>query len=484
MPVLRKKLLQQAKAAYENRRFAEAETMCREMLADRPRDVDALVLLATMAFDKGQYDSATSHLSTAVQVQPRSAELWLMLAWTLHKGGRLDEANDAYDRVLRVQRRNVSALTGKAAIAEQRGQIDEAVSIIEPLISSEKADAETGIVHARILMQRGDLDAAVTAGQRFDVDATPPPQRRTLLFIIGQSLEKLARYDEAFDAYQRANAMLKVPFNATAATARYQRVMEVFSREQIAGMPKATHGSELPIFIVGMPRSGTTLVEHIIDAHPRAHGGGELNFMSLIAERLPMEISSDQPWPDCARDLDQGDVDRLGRQYIDEVSALAPDAVRVTDKQLGNHQSLGLAALLVPQARFIYCVRDALDTCFSCYAQPLPPTLHPYASDFQLLGTIYRLIERMMELWLDATDLRAITVRYEDLIAEQETESRRIIDFLGLDWSDDCLRYHSKARTAHTLSYDQVRRPIYTSSIGRAKRFGEHLRPLIESLGS
>ena len=231
-----------------------------------------------------------------------------------------------------------------------------------------------------------------------------------------------------------------------------------------------------------MPRSGTTLVERIIDAHPTAHGGGELDAMSIIADGLAGEIGSTLAWPDCARDLDASEVARLGARYLDALRGLAPDAQRVTDKQLGNDQAMGLAQLLVPGARLIACERDPIDTCFSCFAQPLAPTLHPYASDFESLAAMYRLVERIMAHWMDTLDMPRMTVRYEDLIDDQEAQSRRIIEFTGLGWHDDCLEYHTKGKAAHTLSYDQVRRPIYRSSIGRAERFGAHVAPLVEAL--
>ena len=176
-------------------------------------------------------------------------------------------------------------------------------------------------------------------------------------------------------------------------------------------------------------------------------------------------------------------ADDLGRTYADRVEAVAPGAKRIVDKQLGNYQMLGVIALLFPGARIIHCTRNPMDTCLSCYAQKLPPGTNTYASSLVHLGAFSRDMQHLMTHWCSVLSVPILEVRYEETVANVETVARSVIEFLGLPWDDACLHFHESRRTVLTLSADQVRRPIYTTSVGRAKRFGALLDPLREALG-
>ena len=176
--------------------------------------------------------------------------------------------------------------------------------------------------------------------------------------------------------------------------------------------------------------------------------------------------------------------DALGRDYIDDHAALAPRADRIANKDLGNLMRLWLAAIALPRAKVIHCLRDEADTCLSCYMERLPTHSVPWASDFGHMALAVRAYERLMAHWREVTDLAICEVRYEELVSDQEAQSRRLIDFIGLDWDDACLRPHQVQRRDRTLSYHQVRKPMYRSSVGRADRFGPLLDPLRRALAS
>ncbi|MHC5022941.1 MAG: tetratricopeptide repeat-containing sulfotransferase family protein [Planctomycetota bacterium] len=478
----RQKILQMAERCYAERRFAQAEDLCRKLLGRRRGDVEALVLLARIAFDKGQHDNAAAHLEQALRIQPRNVELVFALAQTHQKSGRFDEAMAGYEKVLRHRPGHEPSITGIAGILDRRGDPEQAIERLEPHIAAGAEDAAMATLFARLQMQAGAFDRAIEVASRHVEDDAPPAALRSLHFVLGQALEKAGEHDRSFDAYSRANALVRAPFNPKAAAARFDELMRVCSVEGLAAMPRSSNDSDHAVFVVGMPRSGTTLVERIIDAHPEAHGGGELDFMPEIADGLAREIGSTMAWPQCLRDLGQEDVDMLAARYVEQTRRLAPDARRIVDKQLGNDQALGLVSRLLPSSRVIWCERDPLDTCLSCFAQALSPVLHPYASDLRSLGWMYRQVQRIKEHWLAVLDLPMMLVQYEELIDSTESVSREIISFCGLDWNEQCLQYHTAGRAAHTLSYDQVRRPIYRSSLGRGERFGAHLDPLREAL--
>ena len=479
----RKALLQQAQQAYNARRFDQVEAIGRDLLTKRPRDLDALRLLAQVALDRGLNDEAAAYLVRCVDAAPRDANLWLWLGQTWLKAGHFKQAAEGFERAGRLRPGLVAAKTGHAGVLERQRQRGEALALLEPIVAGSREDAEMASLYGRLQVQEGSLDRAIEVLERHrdDPDA-PPGVLRMLHFALGDALEKTERYDEAFAAYERANSLLKPPFDPGRATARTQRLIEVYSRAALERLVRATNDDERPILIVGMPRSGTTLVERIIAAHPAAHGGGELDFMPRIADTLAERIGSSEGWPQCVGDLDAGDADRLAADYLGDLGALAPEAKRIVDKQLGNDQALGLASLLLPAARVIWCRRDPMDTCFSCYTQALAPMLHPYASDLAWLGVQSGLVESLMTHWQETLDNPWLTVSYEAIVEDHEGVARSIIDFCGLPWDERCLHHDRTADHAHTLSYDQVRRPIYTTSVGRAARFAKHLGPLRDAL--
>jgi hypothetical protein len=231
-----------------------------------------------------------------------------------------------------------------------------------------------------------------------------------------------------------------------------------------------------------MPRSGTTLVEQIIDAHPLGHGAGELTDIPVIAEGLQAELQSTEPYPECAADLEPEDVSRLAGRYLDRLRGLTRSATRVVNKSLMSYKYLGLIAVLFPAARIIHCRRDPRDICVSCYMNSILPQGLPYVTDLHNLGFAYRQYERLMEHWSKALAQPMLEVVYEAVVDDLEGEARRIIEFIGLDWDDACLQFHASGRIVRTASYEQVRQPIYRSSIGRYKRFERHLGPLLEAL--
>jgi hypothetical protein len=255
-----------------------------------------------------------------------------------------------------------------------------------------------------------------------------------------------------------------------------------FTRERMQQLPRSRHDSEAPVFIVGMPRSGSTLCEQIIGAHPKAYAAGELSVLPDLVRDLLKRMKLLTFDSQCLDKLNRNLIDRTAKAYLKDVTSLRPGAERVVDKMLYNYEHLWLINLMFPSARVIHMKRDPLDNCLSCYTQLLPPFNHPYLSSFENLAFVYREYERLMEHWSRALDLPILEVQYESLVSDQERTSRQIIEFCGLPWHHRCLQFHKHGDVARTASYDQVRRPMYGSSVGRAERFGEALTPLREAL--
>jgi hypothetical protein len=304
-----------------------------------------------------------------------------------------------------------------------------------------------------------------------------------LLLLAGQSLEKLRRFDEAFDRFQQAAHLRAARYDPELTARRYQVLKNVFSSTNLQRLPRVNEPDQAVVFIVGMPRSGSTLIEQIIHAHPSAHGAGEVPFLRDIVAAAEISEPADDPYPAAVLQWSQATFASIAKQYLCALRAAAPRAQRIVDKSLHNFERLGLIQLILPCARVIHARRHPLDTCLSCFSQPLQPVRHAYASDLTHLGAMFRMYYDLMSHWRNVLTLQQLDVDYESLVRQPEEWSRRIIEFIGLPWDDRCLRPHEARRTVLTLSHDQVNRPIYTSSINRFDNYAKHLTSLKSSLG-
>jgi hypothetical protein len=237
--------------------------------------------------------------------------------------------------------------------------------------------------------------------------------------------------------------------------------------------------SRVPIFIVGMPRSGSTLLEQILASHSRVFGAGEINDFAKSAASLP-GVSED--FPESVLILSDNELRHLGRRYVNSVTAKVPGVIRITDKMLSNFAYIGLIHLALPNARIIHACRDPVDTCLSCFSILFGDD-QPYTYDLAELGRYYRAYERLMRHWRAVLPEGVmLDVCYEDVVANLERQARRLIGHCGLEWEDRCLEFHQTPRPVHTASVTQVRQPIYHDSVGRWRPYRDLLRPLLDTL--
>ncbi|MHC5022714.1 MAG: tetratricopeptide repeat-containing sulfotransferase family protein [Planctomycetota bacterium] len=475
-------LFQQALQAFNANRLGQARSMCEDLLKRNRRDVNALDLLGQVALAWGHYDEAATHLLKCASLRPKEPRPHLVLGQIYSIQGRFREALARYDRALKISPRLPAAVAGRADVLERRGDRDKARAALAPFVSAGSETAEMALVQARLDLRDDRFDDVLSGTQRHLHEGTDGSTRRGLHVLRGKALERRGDYDDAFAEFRVANDSMPSAFQPETWRAATDDLIESFTAARLASLPRAHGDTSRPVFVVGMPRSGSTLVEKILDTHPRAHGIGEWKGMQMVVNSIALRIESSLPYPRCIEDLEQEDVDRLSRDYLEGIPGPGRRAERFVDKYLASYRHLGLINLLFPQARVIHTKREAMDTCLSCYIEPLQPVPHPFASDLGHLGFAYREYERLMEHWRTVLDIPVLHVRYEELVADQERISREMVEFCGLPWDDACLRYYETGRVAHTLSYDQVSRPIYGTSVGRAARFAAQLEPLRAAL--
>jgi Sulfotransferase family len=310
-------------------------------------------------------------------------------------------------------------------------------------------------------------------------DGLPEETRAELYLALATAYELSGDFDKAWERLQAGNQIIhkKLGYNPDGNTRFVDRIIDTFGAEFFAKRKGWGDPSDLPVFILGMPRSGTTLVEQIICSHPQVYGAGELTRLHELSLALPQRLNRRLPCPEVARYFDRASAAGLSGDYLDYLRGLAPDALRVTDKMPFNYRLIGLIAVCLPNARIIHCMRDPLDTCISCYFAKFREALH-FAYNMVDLGRYYRDYERLMAHWRDTVEMRWLDMLYDDLVASPEEKSRELIAFCGLDWDPRCLQFYENERAVFTASNWQVRQPIYQSSVARWQRYDKFLGPL------
>ncbi|WJW75197.1 tetratricopeptide repeat protein [Thiohalobacter sp. IOR34] len=461
---------------------AEAVRCYRQLLTHHPEHAEGHHRLGISLASLGQTPESEKHLRRALELAPDFHRARINLAMVLTTQGRRKEALQCCTSVLEKEPGHLDATIMAANLLEQSGEADKAYERIRPLLDAGVRNANLALALAALARPLGLHDEAIAAIE--DLLESPAGLSHTSLknlhFNLGRLLEEKGEYDRAFEHYRRGNEVRSPAFDRGALDRETGAVLTCLDREFFQRAPRAGHGSRRPIFIVGMPRSGTSLVEQILASHPEVFGAGELAEIGQIAKALGERRG--QPYPLFLDGLEQDEVDKAAARYLSFLEEKDATTRHVTDKMPGNFMYLGLIALLFPDARVIHCVRDPLDTCLSCYFLDFFEAL-PWSYRLEDLATYYKGYERVMTHWKAVLPMPVLDVQYEALVRDPEPNIRKLLEFCELEWNDACLRFHETKRTVATASYDQVRRPLYTSSIGRWKRFARHIGPLIEALG-
>ncbi|HFD11216.1 MAG TPA: sulfotransferase [Crenotrichaceae bacterium] len=304
--------------------------------------------------------------------------------------------------------------------------------------------------------------------------------RTSVFFSIAKIYQDCELHDKAFYYFAQGNTLQakKYPFSTAKFIDHISSTIEFQTKELLAEKALFGNTSKTPVIIVGTPRSGTTLVEQILSSHHDVFGAGELTWVGAAASAIKGYLETDTPYPACTKELTKSNIIELAGKYLHYLQSLASGESRITDKMPNNFLNLGLIHILFPNARIIHCRRDFRDACTSMFCQYFPGG-HAISHDMFKLGIYYKQYQRLMSHWravLPADTM--IEVDYETLVANQEAESRRIVDFIDMEWDDACLDFYKKKRLIYTASSKQVTKPIYTSSVGRWKRYKEHLQLL------
>ncbi len=507
-------LLRQALELQQAKKLPEAEELCLRVLARTPNHHLALYILGTLGlgFDD---DLAIKYFARAAAQEPNNPYYQLSLGEACLQGGDWPLAVKHLKLAYELKPDLVAALHGLGEAYTGFDKADMALPVYKKVLETnpDHPTIRKDLAIALINLGRMDeatvylkeaIDRRLNASEAYRLlgsirkFSSEPPELHSILnelanpaisaeescelhLAAGKILSDIERHEEAMEHFLKAKAG-KADFDIVSYRKRIDALIDLFSPEFLAA--KAGYGdpSETPVFVVGMPRSGTTLTEQICSSHPEVHGAGELTKLWRITATYGLRQDPTGNFGQPARSMTPAQAQASAMDYLANLRLYTSSASRIIDKMPHNFELVGLIAILFPNARIIHCRRDAIDNCVSCFISSFSEA-HGYAADLGILGQYYREYDRLMRHWQTVLPGRILENRYEDLISDQEGQSRRLIDHLGLPWDDACLRFFDKAGSVRTLSRWQVRQPIYTSSVKRWKNYEGKIQPLIDALG-
>ena len=459
-----------------------AVPLLRRALQAQPDALPAQIALGNALTRLRDYPAAEVALSRAVELAAgKSAEALALLAQAQAHLGKDDAALGSYEAALAADANHAAAQGGMAALLQTLGRFDEAEQWFRRVFVTDPNNGENyRLFIASHKCKPGDPIIAQMQA-RFDDPAVSDGDRANLGFAIAKALEDVKSYDQVFGYLNPANALMRKtnPYELTQRQreiAAVRKAMEGFDwhAAQINGT-----SAYAPIFVTGMPRSGTTLIEQIIASHSAMTGAGEVGDGTRMAQKLLFE---GEGAPRAMTDLAAGEIAGLGRDYEALMRGRFPTAVQVTDKSIQTYLFIGLMKLALPRARFIVVRRDPRDTLLSIYKNKFPDGTHLYGYDLADLAHYYTTFVQMIAFWREAVPDWFYEVSYESLVANPEVESRKLIAACGLEWEDACLNFHQNTRKVETLSVFQVRQPISAGSVKSWQRYAAEIAPMLAAL--
>ena len=432
---------------------------------------------------EGRLEAAAATYREIVAQAPKTFAAWANLGAVCQELARTGEATAAYETALALDPGSIPVLSNLAVLAQQLGDRGRAAALYRRLLDLAPNEAEAHHDLAQVKKFTND-DPDLAAMRRLRAD--PGLDRQSAMYLdfgLAKAHDDLGDFGRAFRHMAAANRAKRqtLTFDLRFEEKLVDRLIEQFTAERIETLSGGGFDTSAPIFVLGMPRSGTTLIEQILASHSDVAGAGELNLLGDSVAAEPA-FAGGARYPEALAEMTAGCLRDLGETYADGLQARSPGAARITDKMPRNHYFIGVIALALPGARIVHCRRSPLDTCLSCYSKHFPKG-QLFSYDLAELGAYYRLYDRLMAHWHEVLPGRVLDVQYEDVVAEPEPQIRRILAACELSWQDDCLQFHRTERPVMTASAGQVREPLYDRSVGRWKAYENDLGPLIEALG-
>jgi tetratricopeptide (TPR) repeat protein len=463
-------------ALFDLRKLPEATTAYQSAIRHKPDYAEAHCNLGLALKESGQLEPAVVCLKTAIKLDPKYAEAYNILAGILKDDGQLTEAEALCENALKLAPDFPAALCTRGSMLQDRGRLIEAENAFKRALELKPGYPEA--LYSLSLLKRCQFGDPIFSVTDESLKRLPETKRPYIHFGRAKALEDLGDYKQSFGDLLAGNKLKRkfVSYDQDSIRSRFAAIASIFNPTTMNRFRDVGDRSSVPIFILGMPRSGSTMIEQILCSHRQVQGAGELRLLSIVA-------SDRGDFPCSFPSLDADRIRCMAADYLDGLPPLQPGRSRITDKMPGNFEYVGLIHLMFPNARIIHSVRDPMDTCFSCFSK-LFASGAAYSYELRELGRFYRMYQQLMTHWRSVLPAGVmVDASYEALVDDLPAEARRLVAHCGLDWDDQCLAFHENDRAVSTASNVQVREPLYRSSINRWRRYEAHLQPLLEELG-
>lgn len=498
--------------------FKEAAALYREVLQADPRNVDALRMLGVLAIGEGNLDEGERLLRRAValapdfvnaimdlggalqeqnrtrealecfkqatKLEPKNHRAHFQLAQTLAPAMFSHEAIECYEKVLALRPRHPGALLGMGHALKTIGKTDEAIESYRKAIESRPDKGEVYWSLANLKTYRLTAEDINEMESQITKDDLPDDSHVNFLFALAKAYEDAGDFDRAWDYYVQGNSKRRMleHYDPIRMEVQDDAIIKVFNKEFLEENTGLGNPDPAPIFIVGLPRSGSTLLEQILASHSQVEGTAELPYIQKVQMSLNKNRADGINYPEAVWELREQNFKSLGQEYLDAAEIhRTENAPRFIDKMPNNFPSIGLIHLILPNAKIIDARRYPLDSCLSNYRQ-LYGKGQPFTYDLTDIGEYFLEYQRLMDHWHDVLPGRVLTVQYEDVVTDFDNQIRRLIDYCELPWEDACLDFYKTDRSVRTASSEQVRQPIYTKSVHFWRKHEKHLGELIEVL--
>jgi tetratricopeptide (TPR) repeat protein len=475
-------MFEEAVLCHRSGNIEDARLIYSELLGLRPNHFGALNLYGVLQAQSGNLKEGIELVRKSVAVKSDYVEASCNLGGLLRDSGELDEAEKYLKKAVSDKPDYARAHYNLGNVLKDKGNISDAQTEYEKAaeLQPELIDACYQLSNFRKFKKDEKYFSALESLKNKNISAK---QKATIAFTLGKIYSDIDEYDKAFENYKQGNELRKtinkVTFNEDEYAAYINALIDTVDFDFLEERKGFGIESDLPVFIVGMPRSGTTLVEQIVSSHPLACGAGELTFINEAVAELFDPGETD--FSKSIKAFDDKKSKKIARSYIEFLSSFSKSAGKITDKLPLNFVNLWFIKLLFPNAKILHCGRDPIDTCLSCYFHDFEYD-HPYKNDLKTLGFYYRMYEKIMGHWKSLFGRDIMDVQYEKLVADPDSELKKIIAFCGLEWDEKCLEFYNNKRPVKTASYIQVRQKIYNSSVKRWKKYEKHLGDLISVL--
>ncbi|WP_455221789.1 sulfotransferase [Kaarinaea lacus] len=466
--------------------FDEAKKNYQSALDLDARLIPALIGMGLLMGKQGNYKESARYLSSVVNRQPNHVTANVNYALTLKKLGKHKEALSYAKKAIKIDPNNAVFQNNLGTIYQDLGEFTEALLCFR---NSLKLNPAYGKAFYHLALSKKfsendeDMDLVNQSEQLVANTNVDINSRISFHFGLGKIYDDLKLWDKAFRQFKQGNSLVDKAYDATALHVKFNNIIQIFHQQWILEHSKLGCHDISPIFIVGMPRSGTTLVEQILTSHPDVYGIGESQAIPHLTNTMTSLLGSKQTYPYCINQLNADTVTELAKQYQEIVkeSEQYQSDKRSVDKMTTNYMHLGLIVTLFPNAKIIHCTRDPLDICLSCYFQDF--TDRPeFAYRMENIGHFYNEYERIIEYWRVTLTDHIFNINYSDVVNETENVVRALLEFCGLPWNENCLSFYESKRQIMTASKWQVKQPIYKQSLNRWKNYQAHLAPLQNTL--